>query len=209
MRLEELNAMAEPDAVSELLRCCGSTRWARQMTAARPFADSVSLAATADIIWRSLGRSDWLEAFAAHPRIGASDAFAAAGRPQSGGLRGGDQRWSRQEQAGVAAGSNEVRQRLVQRNRDYETRFGYIFIVCATGKSADEMLALLESRLTHDSDDELRIAAEEQRRITALRLAKLLGAERVAATSIGRVEVPVVDEQKRAPREGDPREIKR
>jgi len=160
MRLADLNELNAAAAEGELLRCCGSTQWAREMAAARPFESDEQLAATSDAIWPSLDRADWLEAFAAHPRIGER---AASG-------------WAAAEQAGVGGASSELRSRLAARNRDYEARFGYIFIVCATGQSADALLAMLEERLTHDPDEELHIAAEEQRKITQLRLAKLLGA---------------------------------
>jgi len=149
--------MDRRDAERELLRCCGSTQWARLMADRRPFASIEAAADTGDAIWASLAREDWLEAFAAHPKIG--------------GAGGKDTDWSRQEQAGV---SDSFRAQFEQLNRVYETRFGYIFIVCATGKTGDEMLALLERRLCNDPEDELRVAAEEQRKITRVRLAKLL-----------------------------------
>ena len=163
MTLDRLNALDAATAVGELLRCCGSRSWAQKMTAARPFPTVDALTATADVIWSGLGRSDWLEAFAAHPKIGE---------------RGSD--WSTKEQAGVASAAGDVRQRLAAKNRDYEARFGYIFIVCATGKSADEMLRTLEARLTNDPETEIRVAAEEQAKITRFRLAKLLDAVAVS-----------------------------
>lgn len=128
------------------------------MAAARPFADTEQLTATAARIWRGLAPSDWLEAFAAHPKIGASS---------SGG-------WASAEQAGTAAASQTVRERLAEANQHYEARFGYIFIVCASGRTAEAMLTDLERRLSHDADEELAIAADEQRQITELRLIKLL-----------------------------------
>jgi 2-oxo-4-hydroxy-4-carboxy-5-ureidoimidazoline decarboxylase len=139
------------------MRCCGSRRWADGMTAARPFASADAMMMTGDVIWSALDRADWLEAFAAHPRIGDSQAVGDAA----------------QEQAGAAGADAAVKQRLAERNRDYEARFGYIFIVCATGKSASDMLEILERRLAHEPGRELPIAAGEQRRITRLRLAKL------------------------------------
>jgi OHCU decarboxylase len=159
MRLGELNALPPDRAVPELLRCCGSTRWAREMAARRPFTNMEAIGAEADRIWHGLGREDWLEAFVAHPRIGE--------RPST--------RWSSEEQGGVASLPAPARARLDAANREYEARFGFIFIVCATGKSADEMLASVDERLTHSRDEEWRIAAEEQRKITRVRLAKLLG----------------------------------
>ena len=158
MRLAALNTLPPGDAAAEFMRCCGSTRWARTMAAARPFASIEALAATADRVWRSLERADWLEAFAAHPRIGERATSS----------------WSAEEQAGASATAAETSGALTRGNRDYEERFGYIFLVCATGKSAREMLDILTSRLRNSPDDELHVAAEEQRRITALRLRKLV-----------------------------------
>jgi 2-oxo-4-hydroxy-4-carboxy-5-ureidoimidazoline decarboxylase len=160
MTLRELNAIDADAVAREFQRCCGSTRWTARMAAARPFRDLDDLLARSDATWRALAADDWLEAFAAHPRIG-----------QQGGPA-----WSAQEQAGAAGAAPDVRHRLAAANRDYEARFGYIFIVCATGKSADEMLAALEARLRNEPARELRIAADEQRKITRLRLAKLVDA---------------------------------
>ena len=170
MRLEDLNAADADAAARELRRCCGSRRWAALMAAARPFASVEAVGVVAGAIWSSLARADWIEAFAAHPKIGAG---GAGGTGEAAGA--GD--WSAQEQARVALAPDDVRERLAQRNREYEARFGYIFIVCATGKSAGEMLAMLERRLEHDPDVELRIAADEQRRIMGLRLLTLLEGE--------------------------------
>jgi 2-oxo-4-hydroxy-4-carboxy-5-ureidoimidazoline decarboxylase len=153
-----LNALAVSEATAALQRCCRSTRWAREMAARRPFATADEMFRAADDIWWSLGPDDWREAFAAHPRIGEATADRQAAR----------------EQAHAAGANQGVRDRLARANRAYEERFGYIFIVCAAGKSASEMLAILESRLPNAPDEELRIAAEEQRRITRLRLETLL-----------------------------------
>jgi hydroxyisourate hydrolase len=189
MTLAELNALGEEAATHELLRCCGSTRWAREMAAARPFADLASLSAAADKIWAALDQSDWLEAFAAHPKIGAGRAGRAGGAGTAGrdGENGGGvdtTAWSAEEQAGAASGSSDVVARLEEANREYEARFGFIFIVCATGKSADEMLGLLQRRLDNDVHIELRIAADEQRKITRLRIAKLLEARGTITTHV-------------------------
>ena len=145
MRLDDLNALDAESAVRELLRCCGSTRWASAMTSARPFPDVETLASVADSIWESLNPADWLEAFAAHPKIGGGAAKAKAEAGAAGKNATAD--WSNAEQAGVANAAAAVRDRLADANREYEARFGYIFIVCATGRSAEEMLALLERRL--------------------------------------------------------------
>ena len=142
------------------------------MAAARPFGDAGAMARAADELWAEMDPADRLEAFAAHPRIGAGGTDRAV-RP--GGSSRAD--WAAQEQSGVGSASDETRRRLAAANRDYERRFGYIFIVCATGRSVDEMLALLERRLRHDAGAELPVAAEEQRKITQLRLTKLLEEE--------------------------------
>jgi 2-oxo-4-hydroxy-4-carboxy-5-ureidoimidazoline decarboxylase len=159
MTLDELNHLDVPPAEREFLRCCGSTRWAAAMTAARPFAGLDAVRDRSARIWASLAPADWREAFAAHPKIGEQRQVSA---------------WSTAEQAGMASADNDVRVRLAALNAAYETRFGYIFIVCAAGRTSDEMLALLDARLKNDPVVELPIAAAEQGRITALRLAKLL-----------------------------------
>ncbi|CAN5643799.1 2-oxo-4-hydroxy-4-carboxy-5-ureidoimidazoline decarboxylase [soil metagenome] len=160
-----INAHTSDDAIAAFLRCCGSTRWAKTMNARRPFTSSESLFTAATEIDCELTRADWLEAFAAHPRIGDVDTlrkkFASTAHLCEG------------EQSGVLGASEDVLERLSAGNRRYEDRFGYIFIVCATGKSANEMLALLESRLPNDPLTELTIAAGEQAKITRLRLEKL------------------------------------
>jgi 2-oxo-4-hydroxy-4-carboxy-5-ureidoimidazoline decarboxylase len=183
MQLDELNALDADTAARELLRCCGSTAWARQMAAARPFASVDAILEAADRTWWHLGEADWREAFGAHPKIGAGGAGGAAGAERGGGAgragQAGTEAWSAEEQAGVAGAPDHVTKGLAIANREYEARFGYIFIICATGKSAAEMLDGFERRLGNAPEEELHIAAEEQRKITRLRLAKLL--ERAAA----------------------------
>jgi OHCU decarboxylase len=180
MRLSELNALDGEAAARLLLACCGSVRWARALTAARPFATRDRVFDAADECWRALGPADYLEAFAAHPRIGQTGGTRQAG--QVGPLGQVEEvakerqaeTWSADEQAGTRDAAQDVLRRLAAANRAYETRFGYIFIICATGKSADEMLAALDERLHNPPDQELTIAAEQQRCITRLRLAKLI-----------------------------------
>jgi 2-oxo-4-hydroxy-4-carboxy-5-ureidoimidazoline decarboxylase len=169
MPLDVLNTLPVELAIAELLRCCGSTRWATLMAKRRPFASQATMMEVADATWWSLGRKDWLEAFASHPRIGVVPGGMQGDSPRSTG-----DSWARDEQAGMNAASDGLRERLAAANREYEARFGYIFIVCATGKSAGEMLAILEKRLPNPPVDEMNIAAEEQRKITRLRLEKLL-----------------------------------
>lgn len=164
--LDEFNALPREAAEAELMKCCGSTAWARELAAARPFAEMDELLDNADLIWWSLDPSDWLEAFSHHPQIGERKSE----RPQAAEAS----RWSEQEQSGTHDAAAQTQAALVAANRAYAQKFGHIFIVCATGKSAAEMLSLCEQRLQNDADAELRNAAEEQRRITHLRLQKLL-----------------------------------
>jgi 2-oxo-4-hydroxy-4-carboxy-5-ureidoimidazoline decarboxylase len=171
MQLEDLNAMDADSAEEALIRCCGSSRWARGVAASRPFTSPASLAEAAERLFDTLDAADWLEAFAAHPKIGAGGSGRAVESGESGG---GTEKWSAEEQALVAQSADTTRQRLADANRDYEARFGYIFILCATGKTGGMMLELLEQRLENDPQRELRVAANEQRKITQLRLVKLL-----------------------------------
>jgi len=159
MTIGELNAMTSESARSVLLECCGSRAWSRAMTDCRPFGDLAAALLSGEEIWWRLDRADWLEAFRAHPQIGETRAVS---------------QWSAQEQAGMSNAGQSIAVELADANREYLSRFGYIFIVCATGKSASEMLAILKSRLTNAPGDEVRIAAEEQSKISALRLKKLL-----------------------------------
>ncbi len=164
--LPQLNALPHDRAERELLTCCGSREWARRMAAGRPFRDAEEALDEADAVWWELDPADWLEAFRAHPPIGGTKAEA--------GQTDRERAWSAGEQAGMDAAAEETRRALAEGNRAYEERFGHIYIVCATGKSADEMLALLNARLANDPATELRAAAEEQRKITRIRLEKLL-----------------------------------
>lgn len=153
------------DARRLLLTCCGSPRWADRMVARRPFGSRDGLLDAARDEWFALEPIDWLQAFTHHPRIG--DRIALRTRfPGTSYL-------SEAEQAGVSRAPDEVLDRLAEGNHAYEAKFGFIFIVCATGKSAEEMLALLRARLGNDADSEIRIAAGEQAKITALRLEKV------------------------------------
>jgi OHCU decarboxylase len=166
--LDRLNALPPDNAVRELLTCCGSREWARRMAAARPFADEAALLERADEVWWALEERDWLEAFRSHPRIGEKKAEA--------GQTSREQAWSAGEQAGMSSAAAQTQRALAEGNRAYDERFGFIYIVCATGKTADEMLALLRQRLGNDPAAELRVAAGEQSKITRIRLEKLLAA---------------------------------
>lgn len=164
--LEQLNNLTRAELINELLKACGSKRWAERLADARPFHDADSLLRTSDRIWWGLDASDWLEAFGHHPKIGERKAAEDVSEDA--------RRWSEEEQASVRSAAEETMSELTAANREYERKFGFIFIVCATGRSTEEMLALLKDRLKNDADRELRIAAEEQRRITHIRLKKLL-----------------------------------
>ena len=161
-----LNSLTAEDAATELQQCCGSRRWAEEMSNARPYSTFEGLVTHAERVWWSLTPDDWLEAFRSHPKIGEKKA--------GNNVSGQSQRWSGQEQAGVSSASRNTVDSLAALNRAYEEKFGFIFIICATGKTSEEMLAALQQRLHHDSDTELRLAAAEQAKITELRLKKLL-----------------------------------
>jgi len=165
--LARWNNVPQTEAVQQIKSCCGSPAWAEKLASLRPFADVTALLAASDNIWRSLSPQDWLEAFRNHPRIGESVSGAAAS--------GQSAAWSQHEQSNLAVAGQNVKSALAQANHAYEQKFGHIFIVCATGKSAAEILANLTGRMHNDADTELRQAAEEQRQITQLRLKKWLG----------------------------------
>lgn len=160
-----LNTSTRDEAAAALLRCSGSTRWVDRVLDARPFASLADLHAAAEAAWPGLDRADYLEAFAHHPRLGADPArlherFATA-------------EWSAQEQSGVARADEATLEALRAGNATYEARFGFVFLACATGKSAREVLSLLEQRIGNDPDTELGIAAAELVKITRLRLERL------------------------------------
>lgn len=164
--LERLNSLSDGDAEGEFLKCCGSKGWARQMVAQRPFASVAELIQTADRTWWTLTPHDWLEAFRSHPKIGEQ---RPAQQTSAAALS-----WSSTEQSGVSRATEDTMQLLGELNRRYEEKFGFIYIVCATGRSSDELLAILRERLPNESDTERSIAAGEQARITQLRLNKLI-----------------------------------
>ena len=159
MNVPQLNAADTEQAQGALLRCCGSVRWAERMSRLRPFADESALQEAAENTWWSLSESDWLQAFAAHPKIGE---------------RTSGNRWSSEEQRGMNPASMTTFELISKLNLAYERKFGWIFIVCAAGKTAEEMLQALEDRLTNSPMEEIQIAAGEQAKITRLRLEKLL-----------------------------------
>jgi OHCU decarboxylase len=161
--LDQLNGLPAPEAHALLLACCGSARWASRMVAARPFESVDALLERGDDLWRSTTAEDREEAFAQHPRIG----------ERSAGGRALARDWSVSEQRAATGTDATTRGALAEANAEYERRFGRLYIVCATGLRAEEILANLEARLNNDPEWERRIAAEEQRKITRLRLEKL------------------------------------
>jgi allantoicase len=188
-----IDALSPNTAAQTLRACCGSSAWVAAMAARRPFGDFAALTRQADEVWNGLTPDDWLEAFANHPRIGdrtggRPEARSAGGgrgdgggRPEARSAGGGrvnenaeNARWSRQEQAGTASADRDTLQALEEGNGAYEERFGHVFLICASGRSAEEMLAALRERLGNDPATELRIAAEEQRKITRIRLDKVV-----------------------------------
>jgi 2-oxo-4-hydroxy-4-carboxy-5-ureidoimidazoline decarboxylase len=166
MTLHDFNILPQDKLVAELTKCCGSSAWVNRMLPFIPAEDLVELLEDAEEQWWKCSENDWKEAFAHHPKIGDLESlkkkFASTAELTSG------------EQGQVSHASEDVLKALAEGNRLYEDKFGYIFIVCATGKSAEEMLGLLHARLGNDPKEELEIAADEQNKITKLRLEKLL-----------------------------------
>lgn len=171
MKIDVLNILAVEEAVEAFTKCCGAHRWVERMVAARPFRDKEGLFEVAENVWYSCEEADWLEAFTHHPKIGNIDSLAKK--------FANTKAWAGNEQKGVASASREVLERLAAGNEAYEKKFGFIFIVCATGKSAAEMLALLEARIGNSYEDELKIAMGEQHKITLIRLNKLLAMSQI------------------------------
>ena len=168
LQIAQLDVLSDTDAATALGACCGASAWVAGMLAQRPFGTREALMRAADDVWSRLAPSDWLEAFAHHPRLGESRAAASVAAVARG--------WSAAEQSGTRAAPEHVAAALADGNHAYEARFGFIFILCASGLNADQMLDNLERRLANDASTELCIAAEEQRKITRLRLETLVPA---------------------------------
>ncbi len=167
--LRQWNQLPVEDAIKKILPCCGSKAWAQGVVARRPVIDEPALLGLSTDIWRNLARSDWMEAFQSHPRIGESRTPLEHLLPPAQSVE-----WSTQEQRKVGDADAAAKIALAEANREYEQHFDCIFIVCATGKSAAEILAILQRRLKNDAETELQEAAEQQRRITEIRLKKWL-----------------------------------
>ena len=163
--LARWNELDAERAAQEILPCCGSSTWARLLAQRRPVVDETALLVACDQVRNQLTVADWDEAFRSHPRIGESPDQGRTGKSAA---------WSGEEQQRAGTAKEDVKQALVEGNAIYEQRFHRIFIVCATGKSAPEILAMLQRRLQNDQQTELLEATEEQRKITHLRLKKWL-----------------------------------
>lgn len=166
MTLDQLNRLSESDATAAFTQCCAAQRWVERMVIDRPFESLAEILEISDRIWEECDVDDYLEAFEGHPRIGDVESLAKK--------YANTKAWAGGEQKGVEGADREVLERLAKGNADYEEKFGHIFIVCATGKSAAEMVALLEARMSNDPKTEVMVAAEEQNKITRIRLKKLL-----------------------------------
>lgn len=162
---QRLDSASDSEARHLLATCCGSREWVERMLAQRPFGSDARLVTAARDTWFALTPDDWKEAFRHHPKIGDRAALAAR-FPHTAHL-------SADEQRGVDDAAEDTLDALADANRRYEQRFGFIFIVCATGKTADTMLGLIGERLANDPETEIGIAAEEQAKITELRLRRL------------------------------------
>jgi 2-oxo-4-hydroxy-4-carboxy-5-ureidoimidazoline decarboxylase len=166
MTIEELNNLSTKKTIQELLKCCGSSVWVGKLTNNKPFKNKQQLLEVSDRIWSACSKHDGLEAFTHHPKIGdlksLEKKFAST------------KEWAGKEQAGVDSASHKTLVELAEGNQTYENKFGYIFIVCATGKTANEMLTMLQSRLQNNPEAEIKIAMNEQNKITHIRLEKLI-----------------------------------
>lgn len=166
MTIDQFNALSVEQQHQALERCCGAQHWVKQMVAKAPFSSKDQLFYFADYLWDNANEESWLEAFLHHPKIGDIDSLAKKFE--------NTKQWAEGEQQGVQRASKDILLALAEGNQAYEKKFGYIFIVCATGKSASEMLALLNQRLPNSEEDEILIAMKEQQKITKIRLDKLI-----------------------------------
>jgi len=163
--LDAWNKADEATAFAAMIACCGAKRWATAMVALRPIGSVMELSESADRVWATMNEADWMEAFACHPRIGEREAAHATAKSAE---------WSRQEQSSAADTEEQVLAEIARGNARYEELYGFTYIVCATGKTAEEMFAILNRRLASNRETELREAAEQQRQITQIRLGKWL-----------------------------------
>lgn len=186
MTIERLNKLLPEQAGSAFTKCCGAHNWVAKMVAGRPYQNKEALLKAAESIWYNSSEADWLEAFTHHPKIGDIDSLAKK--------FANTKAWAGNEQKGVHSASRDILERLAKGNDEYEQKFGFIFIICATGKSAAEMLSLLEDRIGNSYEDELKIAMGEQHKITLIRLNKLL--------AMSQITTHVLDTSQGKPAEG-------
>jgi 2-oxo-4-hydroxy-4-carboxy-5-ureidoimidazoline decarboxylase len=166
MTLHEFNILPKQQLIEELTKCCGSSAWVKRMLPFIPADDMIELLEDAEEEWNKCSEEDWKEAFGHHPKIGDVESLAKKFASTA--------QWAAGEQSAVNVASKETIEALAEGNRLYEEKFGYIFIVCASGRSAEEMLMLLRTRLQNKPEEEILIAADEQNKITKLRIEKLL-----------------------------------
>lgn len=161
MTLNEFNALDKETAAAELFQCCGSSNWVSLLMKYFPFATEKILLEKATLVWyKECNKADWLESFSHHPQIGDKKSLQL--------------KFAGKEQSGIVSAPDDVIEALAKANAAYLQQFGFIFIVCATGKKASEMLQLIQCRLHHTASDELNIAMGEQHKITLMRFQKLL-----------------------------------
>ena len=165
MDINLFNQLSRNDAQTELIKCCSSLSWVEKMVKGRPYDDFLDLVEKSEEVWFSLAKGDWLEAFSGHPKIGDINSLKKKFAETK--------RWANNEQAGMKSASDDIIKELAHYNDIYEKKFGFIFIVCATGKSAEEMLELIKRRYQNNPEEEIKIAVMEQNKITKLRLEKL------------------------------------
>ncbi len=194
MTINELNTIPEQEAFQAFEKCCGATTWITKMVKSRPFKDEEALLQLADENWDKCSVSDWLEAFKHHPKIGDISSLAKK--------YANTKEWAGNEQQSVQSSSSEIITQLANGNTAYENKFRFIFIVCATGKSAKEMLELLNHRLPNNREEEVKIAAEEQHKITRIRLKKLMDNSASKLKKMSQITTHVLDTSKGTPAEG-------
>ncbi len=184
--LEEFNAVTPAVAEEILYGCCASNRWVKAVSAGRPYTSETALFEKAVLGWmETCGETDYLEAFAGHPRIGDLKSLEKKFAATAG--------WAGKEQSGVHHAHAVTLEKLAKANEAYENRFGFIFIVSATGKTAEEMLAILEERLRHSRQEEIGVAAAEQFKITLIRLQKAIRLEHPVWKTPGRITTHILD----------------
>jgi 2-oxo-4-hydroxy-4-carboxy-5-ureidoimidazoline decarboxylase len=166
MTLHELNILPKEQLQQELFNCCGSQTWVNKMLPFFPADDMVELLYDAEDQWYECIEADWLEAFSHHPKIGDVESLKEKYATTA--------HWASGEQIALNSASQQTIEAIAKGNAEYEKKFGFIFIVCATGKSAEEMLELLQQRLSNTKEEEIKIAMDEQNKITQIRLQKLL-----------------------------------